>query len=235
MFTPELDRFVPMNFNGCVLWVDASKHSGVLSQPDILDYSGNGKTLASSSSGVTVVRNVINGKSVFRFSGGAKAMTAAALYTDDRWTIVAVLMGAAQINKGIIAQNSSGAGRTNFLGTDGTTGTTLRLFYNNGSTQGSIGTTVAFDSKPHIAVSANSGDGVYGHHVALDGSAREGVGTGQTNTPSNVQFSIGGTTDGATFFTGDIAEILCYNTMLEPEQILLVQRYLSRKWRIAIR
>lgn len=220
----------PRGFGSLILWLDATKHKGTASGGNlgtVLDLSRKNDVVAGGTVPTWQVAG-LNGRPSFRFGGAGSVKTAAALFTDDEFTLFTVLSGAAQINKAIVAQNSSGAGRTNFQNTDTATGVLARIFFNNGATREANSVDTVFESKPHAVMTRSDGLGFW--TLQVDGGREADSISGQTVTPSAVQFTIGGTTDGATFFTGDIGEVLVYNRSLTADQIFRVQQYLTRKW-----
>ena len=196
------------------------------------DKSGNGNHMEQPTAATRPFRRdgELNGNSVIEMEA-ADLMTCSRLYTDDDFSIFAVIRGTVQSNKGIVTQHPGNAstGRTSFLTTNDTSPTdAVRLFFNNGTSRQVRGTSTAFDGSSYYTLYSES-DGAGNSHVRVNAGSAEGTLTGQTWTPYNSSFSLGALSNGVDGFAGFFAEVLAFPHLADSDRADVVN-YLKNKW-----
>ena len=238
--------FSPLDIAGLVAWYDFSDTTTLFTDsamtiPVTADGDPIGgvknkanpgtfdQTQATSTKKPTYKASIFNGLSIARLDGGDK-LASARIYTDDLFTVIAIVSGAAQQNNAVVSQHSGVAevGRTIFINADsaGAPFDTHLLFFNNGSSFAVIGTTVSLDSTPHVMISMSDGAG--NSDVRMDSLTKEATLSGQTWTPLNTSATLGGIVTDANFFTGDLCEIMCYNTYVSNADLAGLLTYGAR-------
>lgn len=227
--------FNPRRIAGCKLWLDASKHTGVADGGSLSgapDYSPAGNNVVNYNTAPTYQATGLNNRPSYRFGGAGGLKTAAAILSDDAFTLLAVIKGSAQINKPIVTQNASDAGRTNLLGTDTTNGNLARIFFNNGANREANSTDVILDGTAKVVMTRSDGAGFW--TPSVNGGTEGSTLSGQTVTPSTAVTTVGATSDGSGYFTGDISELVLFDRNLDPGEIKKLIRYLGRKWFVGL-
>ncbi len=195
----------------------------------VTDKSGNGrhKTQASAGSRPLWKANIQNSLGACLFSTDT-LVSAAAIFTDDSFSVFVVARGVAQSNTAIISQTSGAAGRM-IMGSGQTDSAKLRLFFNNGSSRSAESTTTAFDDTAKLMYWHGDGSGNY--HMRINGGGAEGAITGQALTPENIATKLGvGTDTSANVFAGYQMEVFVFQPVLSSGDITLMRDYLNTKW-----
>jgi len=242
--------FLPTDLAGLKLWLDFSDSATLFTDAgstpvvndDDLIYQANDKSgeenhviQATEANRPLYKTGVQNGLSAGLFDGLNDSMFCDRLYTAADFSIFIVAKGAAQQNKGILAQhpNLSKVGRTVFiLSSNVSPYSKMYMFFNNGSSYAVPSTTVAFDNTAKLLYSYSDGSGT--SHVRVNGGSAEGTLNEQNWTPYDTVFQVGcyGTAISRTgFYTGHIAEIVCYSHLSDANRVS-VETYLNNKWAI---
>ena len=153
-----------------------------------------------------------NGKPSIYFSGDL--LQASRVFSTSDFSVFSILSGASNQSDAVtICQHAGGAdlGRTIFVGPDNNVATYNKLltFFNNGTSRGLLSTSDVFTNNLKLINITSNGSGTTTQHV---NSSQESILTGQTWTPLNTSFSVGGLGNLSSFFTGYISEIVCYTT-----------------------
>lgn len=233
-------NFKPTDIAGLALWLDAddlttiTESGGAVSQWDDKSGKGNNATQGISVSQPTVVSGALNGRSIIRGDG-----------VNDRLSYPNLnLTGLASVSLFMVLNvDSTGTGFDvvfTFGDTDesrietrgvtpalkGTFITFVTSFMPSGTIVGA-----GFEDSNNIFTLTTDGinaiskkNGVIAVNVAQPGNWATGTGNYglfATNTPNR-------------HLKADIAEVLIYTQTLLPRQIVLIERYLSNKWGIAL-
>ena len=212
-----------------ILWQRADAISGLSDGGSVStwpDMSGAGNNLTASAPSQPVYKmNILKGYPVVRFNGTSSSMTGPSVFpVHADYTIIAAFIPSsfsANLNPLL-----GGSGETHFFGLGGThlqighSGTYLTT--NTPSTPFSAGT-------PYI-VSATLSASAENASLFINGSS---AATPSSITNSNSDSSIQvGSYSTNNFFSGDIAEILLFNSVLIPADRTLVEQYLNAKYTV---
>lgn len=197
------------------------------------DLSGNGRnaTQATTANQPAIVMGAQNGRQVRRFDGG-DMLSGSRILSSANFSCLVVMRGSPQLSRMILAQRSLPAvnsGRLELISTDELApGQVHRVFLNNGTGYNVKATTVSLNNTFRTVYSQN--DSTATMHCRVDGGGPEGSISGQSLTPENVPYSVGGGVDLTRTFTGDIAEILVFPYALSTTDRQAVETYLFDKW-----
>jgi hypothetical protein len=216
------------------LWLDAADESTfTLVSTKVSqwrDKSGNSRHMAQSTDSS---RPVLGSRHVY-FNGSNILSTAAAVLTSGLYSIFAVVMGAPQNNKTILAQHT-GVGDTNRVAfvsaSDTSPYNVLKVFFNNGTSYPIRSTTIAFlTTVPAILCSESNGP--LGISCSVNGAGEEGILTGQVLTPLNTPMRMGGV-GSVGDFTGYVYEVIIVPYKVPLELKNRINGYLAHKWGLA--
>ena len=223
--------FSPTDIAGLNMWLDSSQES--FSDNDAVgtatDFSGNNNDATQGTAGAkpTFKTNIINGQPVFRFDGG-DFMSAAIGYANAAFTIFVVGSWTSAIFPSIIAEyNSTTSGYLacglRDLGGGSAAISTHKTGVNTSTSNLTVTTTVpALIAYKSAGISGGTADVLcYKNGTAASGTVQQT--TLSTNTAINIGASKGGTAD---ILTGDIAQILIYDSQLSDTNRGLVETYL---------
>jgi len=222
--------FNPLSIPGCVLWLAADGdvyNTGTTQATDgqsistWVDASGNSKDAVPYSAGGTFQTGEINSLPIIRL-GGAGGFDVPAIGTNKTLFVVA-------------KPTSTGGAYTALVVTDGISGTTsARIFsvINSAqwgtytSTNCNSGTTLS-NNVAYVLSHRSDTSRTFRTNGAADGSYASSSGDPKTATTI-------GTNVGGQYFTGDIAEIIAYDSVLSDADCEAVEDYLGAKWGITI-
>lgn len=214
--------------NGCICWLDAADATSINFQTGSyvskwFDKSGFGNHVTQSSTAVQPLRNTTqNSKSTISFSGAYLTSENNVVFASSSYTKIAVVKQTSTATVGNFLGKSSGANDTFWYG-----GTTQVNLYHNTAT---ILTSTIVSPLNSWAINI----GTFSSSAATANLYVNGVAAGNVSSvaqvgTSNIQIGAYGNSN---FFTGEIAEIIIYNRVLTPKEILLVNTYLGQKWNI---
>lgn len=228
--------FEPPDIGGCLVWLDASRIVGLSDGDPVatwVDSSGNSKdaTQATGTKQPSYQTNEKNSLPVVRFDGGDGLATPN--ITIGPRTIFAVY-------------KATGAGFIYEISTDSNGGNGGYLYTETGNsifvTRGGTGS-----GKNYMpAVSRADGtwryvshvfDGTDASHVLFENGVSTALAAGSASgNPGTATISqpvyVGSRGAAAVFLTGDIAELIIYNTALSTADRQTVEAYLAAKWAI---
>lgn len=219
--------FVPTDIAGCLLWLAGDKITGLSDGDPVsswVDSSGNGNNAVQASGGLqpSYQTNELNSLPIVRF-GTSGATNLVSLFTITNRTVFIVnLQGspAGGQNDGLCDDATTNAGALFFRQS---TNGSLIGFFAGGAISATIGSPLAW----HTFCLACPSTGT-GADLLVDGSS---VGTGAVGAPATNGLNIGSRVSGAPFYwTGDIAEIIAYNSVLSSPDIATVQAYINAKY-----
>jgi len=228
-----LSYSIPTSIPGCVLWLDAADSStltGTTTVSEWRDKSGNGNTLSqtTSSQQPTIVANVVGALPVVRFTGTSTSSTSL-----QRSTFTS--LGTQGITFILVERNMTDpgqAGAAPFSFGDSSLASGI-VFQNNGGLQPFAG--IAFNSSTpriHIYYRPNtSGSGPatgYENGTSVVVQLPDYTGTYSTT------FAVGIRLAASLPMSGDICEIIFFNTVLTTSQRQQIEGYLSQKWNIPL-
>ncbi|HEY3322308.1 MAG TPA: autotransporter-associated beta strand repeat-containing protein [Planctomycetota bacterium] len=221
---------------GSALWLDGSDSASITQAAGLVaqwnDKSGNNRnaTAAGGARPTFLTNALVNGKSVVRFDGVNSIMDVdLSFLANSPYTIIAV------------EARADGGNQRYYLGTrNGATNSGLHIGYRNDTAFTLAQYANDLDTPvPNFAGQVfrlwtgrldTAGGG--GHSVFLNGTS---VATNANTTPLNA--ALGAGCVGAGFgglagfaYSGDLAEILIYNSALSPANRQTVENYLNQKW-----
>lgn len=229
----------------CVLWLRADQSvttDGNGRVTGVMDGSGAGHdaTGPGGNGGPLLVANAVGGKPAMRFSGGQWLQLAGQVLTNQRFTIVCVVNDVrtegsfhevfsnwthsntlSSVFFGTTAFDPAGAGTTRARLTDDV----------GGANQGQTGVGVIADRASHFiftGISRSSNAEIYQNRELVAGRD-----TPITTRNLNPPYVLGRQGPISEFWTGDIAEILVYNTDLTRCELDSVYDYLNGKYGLA--
>lgn len=219
--------FTPASISGLQAWYDWSSASAgtIASQPDL---SGNTRTLTAAGT-PTGVTNVLNGKSVCRFNGSSDYHSPS-FAQPAQWTMIAVANEtvAAGIQCIATADDIGSNRHSHHLRFNGSNidsvafNTVVTTFTDSQpSTNTSFGVLVAVRDATSIQTWANN----------VSNGSTATTGTPQTAT---LALAVGCLATNSNRLTGDIAEVIYYNSALSAANRQLVQTYLATKYGITL-
>lgn len=210
--------FSPLDITGLKLWLKADSLS--LTDGSAItawtDSSGNGNDGSGGAFGNSTYKTAIqNGLPIARFDGTSSGVNIPAVVSAIPYTILIVANQTSKTTNGVLIQRRSG-GSLMLIRLDITTGF-FRASAGN-SRVDAADHSGAFHVFTTILNSASS-------FAYVDGSQIIAADMG-----SNVPGTLALGTDGSAFLTGDIGEILVYDTSLSSTNRGLVEAYLKSKW-----
>ncbi len=217
--------------NGVSVWGDQSGKGAAL----------RNATQATASSRPLRVANGLNGLPVLRFDGANDYLTEPVPLSGPMSVFIVYQPDIAPGTSGSLATLKGQTGLfSEWAVTNGIGGYTsngfLHDYVNPGGDGASVGLNQPYDANPHVfSVTYNGGTN---SNPASYTGARDGVGTvvpsGNFGRLPNDIGAIGGRpVQGIAFFTGDIAEFIVYNTVLDAAQRQGIGAYLAQKYAIA--
>lgn len=205
------------------LWTDAGRTVAVTSDADriggVTDKSGNGKHLSQATAGFrpTYKTNIQNGRSVGRWSAAGTQHMTSTLASTQPYTVI--LVGSVTVpatDQTFVDGVTANVGRIRSVDA-----TNVGLYA--GTVLNATVTSNTMTSN-HVIVSEFNGASSV---VAFDGAATTGAG-GASNTTGVTLGAVGDL--GSSFLTGDICEVLFYDTALSAGNRNSVEAYLKTKW-----
>lgn len=219
-----IGNFDPTGIAGLQSWHKADAITGKADNDTVAqwdDLSGNARHATEATNPPTYQTAEINGLPVVRFNGTANRLGFSLANNDTSFTLFAVVRNSV-ITGGQGVLGWGGSSRMLSEGTDGG-------FYWN--TSGGIGANGGAGAGAVIAtfkhISAASADVHYN-----GGAAINIVPNSQWSGGGLATFVIGQTGGGASFWTGDMGELLIYNTDLSDADRMAVRNYLNSKWAV---
>jgi hypothetical protein len=212
--------FNPASISGLQAWYDASQLTGFADGDPIgstTDFSGNSRhaTQSTGSKKPVYKTGILNGRPVMRFDGVDDVLSAS-------FTLAQPLSVAA------VVKSTTTSGQHHVI--DGGTGTRAVVYQKLGEWYLYAGAEtdsgIAVDTtNPHVLFFSfdNTSRPEY-----VDGVAGSSVNPGSGGYVSPV--NLGSDGSGFNFWSGDIAEVLVYNTALSTGNRTTVQTYLKTKW-----
>ena len=237
--------FSPTDIDGLQLWIDFSdittlyqdsgKLTPVTSDGDVIgaaeDKSGQGNDVTQVTTGnkPTYKTGIKNELSVSRYDGSDDYLSEALLafmQTNNSHTVFVVVAVTAHPADAVIIINGSGTSDRFCMRTE--TSAPARIGYAAYDGSNGPGESYAYDANFHVTA------GVYEHTTPTVDGYNNGsdmtLASPATKTPSN-RFDIGGT--GATnSLSGDVCEIIGYDSALSDENRQSVETYLNNKWAV---
>jgi hypothetical protein len=214
---------------GCVLWLDAADAStitGTTTVSEWRDKSGNGNTLSqtTSSQQPTIVANVVGALPVVRFTGTSTSSTSL-----QRSTFTS--LGTQGITFILVERNMTDpglAGAAPFsFGATGSPNSGI-VYQNNGGLQPFAG--IAFNSStPRIHIYYRPNTSGSGTATGYENGTSVVIVDTTTGTYSTT-FAVGLRLAGSLPMSGDICEIIFFNTALTTSQRQQIEGYLATKW-----
>jgi Concanavalin A-like lectin/glucanases superfamily len=221
--------FVPTNITGCTFWVDGSDPLGTGTPPadgtslsTWYDKSGSAYN-AVAYSAATVKTNIQNSKSIVRFSSNSYNVTYPS-FPYSAYTFFTVMY--LSVNNGYSRLiNGSYGDSYLFIGTNGTSVATFNG--NGGWNDVNANSPTINNYQAWCIVAVTVGSSVLTPYV--NGTAQN-THTGTTAAFSN--FTIGSFTNAPTSqsYSGDIGDLIVYNSVLTTTQRQQVEGYLAWKW-----
>ena len=219
--------FLPTQISGCILWLDAADSAVFNGGATWTDKSGTGNHATNGTPGASTMPTSTtwsNGLTAARFVAASKnsmKTTNTIPNLDVTYFIVARINGATTALGRIMINNVDGQRQivapANFPSTiyaHGTSGAPFNLLSVTQSQQFQLCVTVASGST-----------------IGYANGTLAGSNATNTSTPSKHYFGSG---DGdSSYITGDIAEVIFYNTVLSTSQRQQVEGYLAWKWGIS--
>lgn len=237
----QAGTFSPTDVGGLQLWFDADAISGLadgdsVSQWDDLSGTDRHATQATSSRQPTYKAGIQNGRPIVRFDGGDAIQTAATqvVGADGTWSAFAV------------ARRTGGSGVGSIVHHDNTrtVATYVRVAQMLRSNSGSL-ESIAFNSSVS-AFTDSAGAHGSGFFVGsavhsttqieafVNGTSNGATSTSGTAEVDTTHVALGAAVDGGqgptAFLTGDIAEVIIYDSALSSTDRASVESYLSAKW-----
>lgn len=212
--------FTPASIAGLQLWLPASSIPG--NDGDAVgtwtDQSGQGHSAIQPTSAFkpTLKKNIVNGNAVVRFLGSSN-QNMPITYAQARPQTLFMVYQVDVANIGRTIAGTTTVGANNWL--FGAHATGPRWWFANGAVGTASGSTGIFYCLSGVGTVSDST--LYSNGVSLANSAAVGV-WGAT-------LSLGGAS-GSESFTGDIAELVTYDTALSDANRILVQNYLMTKY-----
>jgi hypothetical protein len=241
--------FQPNTIPNMRLWLDATRinQSNNTAVATWADQSGNGydATQGSTAARPTFIASGLNGLPVVRFDG-----------TDDSLALGASALGMLRNVAGATVflvvkySNTTGANRTSFFLSNGTSATSARIQIRTTTTPRYQVSGRRLDADSSQNVASNQATSTTNFVVqsaffnyqntllqqyingAKDGEKTDFQTAGNTSNTDSAAINIG--TDSSSFLNGDIAEIIVYNRALNTSELAQVHRYLARKWGIQL-
>ncbi len=224
----SVQAFEPSDITGLQLWFDADDSSSVTLEANDkvsqwADLSGNDRHAVEASSGAqpVYVTEALQGRPVIRFAGSQSLQSS---YNQ---------LGVSQTAHSVFAVSHPEQATGYLLNTHGSVSARSSqsfsiLYFSNGNLSIPIGgsyTETPYDAEPQL-ISA-----VWDRTAAtavklLNGTVIDtGIGSSTSSNPLNI-----GKRDGGANYSGDIAEIIVYDTSLSEEDRQTVEGYLAHKW-----
>lgn len=212
--------FSPTQIAGLQLWLDASVIAGSNNDPVMtwLDQSGQGHNASQSNPAFQPVlkTNIVNSKPVVRFDA-ASTQFLEITYAQPRPQSLFMVYQTDPANIGRTTAGTTTAGAENWLFGSHSSG--VRWWFANGAVGAASGSFSTFYCLSGIGTALDST--LYSNGVQLANSAAIGVWGAVLN--------LGGA-GGAENFTGDIAELIIYDTALSAADQQRVEAYLMSKY-----
>jgi hypothetical protein len=210
--------FSPLDIAGLKLWLKADSLS--LNDGDAItswtDSSGSGNNGSGGTFGnATYKTSIQNSLPIARFNGTTSGVDLPIIVSAQPDTILVVANQTSKSTLGCIVETRSGSSQRMRLNI--TTGF-LTVYAGN-----SITDATDHSGAFHVFTGVYNGASSFSY---VDGTQ---VASGDANTNSGGSLAIG-TTEGSSFLTGDIAEVLIYNTALSGTNRGSVESYLKTKW-----
>lgn len=240
LLRPRQTGFNPASIAGLVHWWDASDASTVMLNASAVESwtsKGGSRTVASQTTANNrPTTTTVNGRTALLFDGSNDILNfTGTARTDETWIIAAAQTADQDSSRAIISDGVNGFGFVVARGSQrqldcawgGFTQGTNRLVVNY-----ALNPATFFG--PAVATVVRSAAG--GGFVFIDGTQRTGT-TGFTSfstSPSVIIQRIGATASNSQPFQGWIGEILCWDRALTASERLLAERYMGKKWGIAV-
>ena len=232
----------PLNFGGCITWLDASKltlpNNSLVSQWPDLSGNNNSASQSTSANMPTFISNAINGYGGISFvaanSTYLKFPTNVGLIMLSGYvTYLLVYSNATQVNSSAIIAAQNGSSSTRHMISNATTVNKLSTTYTTGSSgvNNDTPTDSTYYGSPKIVsvVQNNYLYNFYDNGVSVISASNAG------SESTTVGASIGAKpSNGAQASTEYIHEVIIYNKALSSIDRYLVEKYLGSKWGISV-
>ena len=220
---------IPTDIGNCQLWLDANDYSTItessnkVSQWDDKSGQGNNVTQGTGSAQPTTNTTTQNGKNTLSFDGGDEFDWNASFvnaFDGDSTLFIVSKRTTDAVSQTLMSSTSNKM--ISFYGNAGQV-----LFRSNNSANDSVANTGNTTTSFSVIMNKRSGTT---QAVAVN-SAAETTNTGGSDLTGITGGRIG-STGGASYLTGEIAEIIQYNRALSATEITQVESYLTNKWGI---
>lgn len=232
----ERALFRPSQVTNLLAWYDAADTSTITANSNLVsqwnDKSGNRYNVTQGSGALqpTTGSNTINGHNVLTFNGSVTLTNTTAtnllLLPNGNNTVFAVSTSSLDTTFEDIYAISDAGGPRNRLSYAASSQT---MAFDNGNvaqvTKGSI-----VKSTPFILTGRRNGSNQF---ISVN-NGTENTNASAVSASGATVFAIGSDNSVSGFLTGKIAEIIIFNRSLSASEIAQINRYLSRKWSIAI-
>jgi len=230
---PHIFSSLPITEN-LKMWLDASHEAlndgDAVSTATDLSGSGNNAVQATPSAKPTYKTGIVNGKSVYRFDGGDHIVCSSLGFASSAFTIFVVMSYSSGNYPALLAEMSGTSDGYVSLGGDNANKVAISKVGITTSAS-NLALTSGF-----LALTYKSA-GVSGGNISLTPYRNKVAGSGAltlSGLSTNANIDIGASKNGnADFFTGDIAEIIVYNTQLSDANRELIEDYLMAKYAIS--
>jgi hypothetical protein len=228
-----LSYSIPTSIPGCVLWLDAADSStltGTTTVSEWRDKSGNGNTLSqtTSSQQPTIVANVVGALPVVRFTGTSTSSTSLrrSTFTSLGTQGITFIL----VERNMTDPGQAGAAPFSFAQSGSPNGGIV--YQNNGGLQPFAG--IAFNSStPRIHIYYRPNTSGSGPATGYENGTSVVIEDTTTGTYSTT-FAVGLRLAASLPMSGDICEIIFFNTALTTSQRQQIEGYLSQKWNIPL-
>lgn len=236
-------HFIPPYIPGCVLWLDASRITGVADGGAVATWSdesgeGNDASQATADDQPTLQTYELNEKPVVRFDGTSDFLSIDALAaiidgTDTPFNFTVVTKRASTTNAAAVWSAGASGGSIPFHQFQFNGSTNYRWLRTDDANTNVVSTLagIAPDTNWHIHTLSFSGTLADLH---IDG--KEFQGSLNTGACTFDKFSLGclGKDTNTLFFDGDIAEVVMYDRALSDQQHRRLDKYLADKYQITL-
>lgn len=213
-------------------WYEANTESYVDNDAvgTLTDKSGNSRNLTQGTAGAkpTFKTSIVNGKSVYRFDGGDYATGAAisSFISNSAYTIMVVFKassigtnGASYANNRVFADSAAYFGL--FLKTTGPSA----IAYNWDGSDDNVSATISTGTF-YLATMRHSSGTLY---LQINQNTEVSIASGNTQVMTG-NFNLGGSGVASSYLTGDIAELVIWNTSLSGANISGLQEGFRTKY-----
>jgi len=228
--------FTPTSIAGLVLWLKADAITGLTDGSDVVtwpDSSGGGRTVSGSATRPVYKTGIVNGLPVVRFPGSNQRFTigSPSFVSLDEMTIVMVYYydQAIGFNRGLISLTNASY-RISVLGRQNPSG--VQMDVTQVSPSAGYSESQALNANVWAIVTMRMS--MLGNDVRafVNGTSASGTAPTFISSGAGGTFYLGYSSTEATYFPGDIAEMLVYSNAVSANSRVLIERYLSTKYAI---